>query len=119
MTNEDVQDAVAAVPHVVIVEEDRNRGWYGEDDHRWTIAFHERVEGGREAEERAERLAREHIPLAFRYVAEHVGRPGRTVFRMADGSWLVDTWAAHYTEPVSFRVSTGRLVHEEPASDHP
>lgn len=112
MRNEGVHDAV--VPYAVILEEDRNRGWYGDDDHRWSIIWYDEVAGGAAAaEEEAERLAREHIPHEFRRVVDHLGHPGRTIFRLADGSWLVRTWLLHVTDPVAFKVSIGRRVHHE------
>ncbi|MFE0653744.1 hypothetical protein ACFVZH_34800 [Streptomyces sp. NPDC059534] len=112
MRNEGVHDAV--VPYVVTVEEDRDRGYYGEDDHRWSLVRHDEVAGGAAAaEEEAERLAREHIPADHRVSVQYHGRPGRRIFRLADGSWLVETWIFHRNESVLFKVSTGRLVHEE------
>jgi hypothetical protein len=81
------------------------------EDHRWQlVAWHAVTEGGRAAADKlAWKLAMEYIPREV-----NVGEgdtPGRKVFRVADGSWLVEVSGFDFAR-VLCRITTGELVHE-------
>ncbi|MEU8125336.1 hypothetical protein AB0C21_42060 [Spirillospora sp. NPDC049024] len=72
--------------YVVLVEEVIP---LGSDDHNWQLVKTIPVEGDRTiADARARALAMEHVPESL-YVP-HGATPARSVFRVADGSWLVE-----------------------------
>ncbi|MBZ4318938.1 hypothetical protein [Streptomyces huiliensis] len=80
--------------------------------HRWQLVVSEHIDGGREAAEvRAEELASAHVPAYIARFLNPGGRPQRSVFRMVDGSWLVQVklrW-----DETHFRVHVGRLTLTE------
>ncbi|GHA45299.1 hypothetical protein GCM10010329_79920 [Streptomyces spiroverticillatus] len=85
----------------------------GEDGHRWQlVATHAVPDGGRAA---ADRLARK---LAMEYVPKKVSvgpgdTPARKVFRVADGSWLVEVRGMDH-KGVLCRTAVAELVRESP-----
>lgn len=93
------------VQHVVLVEEEIS---VGSDDHRWQLTNTIQVEGDRAAADaRARELAMEYvprdIPLGYGETA------GRSVFRICEGSWLVEVWDV--SRPVLVRITTAEQVH--------
>ncbi|MFF4012388.1 hypothetical protein [Streptomyces sp. NPDC001717] len=95
---------------VVLVEAETRPGY--EEDHRWQlVAKHAVPDGGRAA---ADGLARK---LAMEYVPREVSMgsagdtPARKVFRVADGSWLVEVRGIDH-KAILCRVSTAELVRE-------
>ncbi|MET9672593.1 hypothetical protein ABZY68_05755 [Streptomyces sp. NPDC006482] len=105
-----IDDAVPEeyVVWAVLVEEETCRGY---EDHRWELTQRHLVEeGGRAAADAlARQLAMEHIPAEARPLRG--ATPGRRVFRVADGSWLVEVRAP---QKVLCRITTAEQVHVQP-----
>ncbi|MFB7518330.1 hypothetical protein [Streptomyces sp. NPDC056144] len=82
-------------------------------DTRWVLARREDVtEGGRAAaEELARKLAMEHVPREVRPLDGATA--GRRVFRVSDGSWLVDVRGAGSATALC-RITTAEQVHVQP-----
>ncbi|MFE5485486.1 hypothetical protein [Streptomyces sp. NPDC056527] len=107
MSNDEV--AQQETRWVVLVEAETRAGY---DDYRWHLAQTHTVEqGGRAA---ADELAR---TLAMEYVPDEVEAPARDtlarkVFRVADGSWLVEAGGGIHKK-VLCRISVAELVLEQ------
>ncbi|MGV9279389.1 hypothetical protein [Streptomyces sp. NPDC003730] len=97
----------AAVQYVILVEEVVP---LGNDDHHWQLVKTIPVEGDRAtADARALGLAMEHVPRSL-YVP-HRSTAGRTVFRVSDGSWLVEVSTPVAYSPQLARITTAEQVH--------
>ncbi|WP_406202125.1 hypothetical protein OH807_23280 [Kitasatospora sp. NBC_01560] len=91
----------------VLVERDWRE--HGGTDHRWQLTAPKEAPLGRDqALAMAEEAARTYLPGDS---GQPSGRPGRRIFRLPDGGFLVELrdsgWRRH------FRVSVGELVHTE------
>jgi hypothetical protein len=102
--------APEAVQHVVLVEEEIS---IGDDDHRWQLAKTIQVEGDHAAADACAReLAMEYIPQDIRL--DFGETAGRSVFRVSDGSWLVEVRGGTYDhERVLVRITTAERVHTQ------
>jgi hypothetical protein len=94
-----------AVQRVVLVEEEIS---IGSDDHRWHLTRTIPVEGDQAAADaHAGKLALEYVP---RDIHQGYGETaGRSVFRVSDGSWLVEVRGPY--ERVLVRITTAEQVH--------
>ncbi|CAM5484281.1 hypothetical protein [Streptomyces narbonensis] len=106
-----IEDAVPEeyVAWAVLVEEET---CVGRDDHRWQLTQRHLVKtGGRAAaDELARKLAMEHVPAEV-YLPSGA-TAGRRVFRVADGSWLMEVRGGG--SPVLCKVTTAEQVHVQP-----
>ncbi|MGW3746725.1 hypothetical protein ACWD62_40940 [Streptomyces sp. NPDC005146] len=117
-----ISDALpeAAIQYVVLVEEVIP---FGSDDHHWQLVKTIPVEGDRStADTRARELAMEHVPKGI-YVP-YGATAGRSVFRVSDGSWLVEVSTPDTHSPDLARITTAEQVHVQeylppPADDTP
>ncbi|MEV6329378.1 hypothetical protein [Streptomyces sp. NPDC051909] len=82
-----------------------------EEDHRWQLVAKRAVpDGGRAAaDELARKLAMEYVPREVKGSAGET--PAREVFRVADGSWLVEVRGIN-AKKILCRITTAVLVHE-------
>jgi len=104
-----VSDALseAAMQYVVLIEEVIP---LGSDDHHWQLVKTIPVEGDRAgADARARELAMEHVPESL-YVP-HGATAGRSVFRVSDGSWLVEVSPPASYSPQLARITGAEQVH--------
>lgn len=99
----------AAVWAVLVEEESQVLG-----DSRWVLARrHEVDRGGRAAAEAlARKLAMEHVPRAIGDLSGATA--GRRVFRVSDGSWLVDVRGGGYDPGAHCRITVAEQVHVQP-----
>lgn len=82
------------------------------DDHRWRLAETIAVEGDRtDAAAQAWELALTYLPDEIRAEIRGEASAGRKVFRVSDGSLLVDVWSA--LRRVMVRINTAEQVHDE------
>ncbi|MEU6574278.1 hypothetical protein [Streptomyces sp. NPDC046805] len=107
---------MAADSWYVFIEEDtEEREWTGDSSflqHRWQLVAGHHVDGGkRAAESKAEELADSHVPQCIARRLNPGGRPRRSVFRMHDGTWLVQV--KYRYDELHFRVGIGELVRAE------
>ncbi|MEU2281624.1 hypothetical protein ABZ614_06590 [Streptomyces sp. NPDC013178] len=82
--------------------------------HRWRLVESQHVEGGKQQAEVAARelaLGRDPDPSFTNGRGAPGSRPGRSVFRMQDGSWLVKV--KYRLAETHYRVSIGELIHTE------
>ncbi|MES9538231.1 MULTISPECIES: hypothetical protein [unclassified Actinomadura] len=97
----------AAMRYVILVEEVIP---IGSDDHHWQLVKTIPVEGDRTvADARAQALAMEHVPESI-YIPRGA-TPGRSVFRLSDGSWLVEVSTPASSSPKLARITTAEQVH--------
>ncbi|MFF7995578.1 hypothetical protein ACFZDG_38135 [Kitasatospora xanthocidica] len=98
--------------YVLIERDTRENDWVAGEStgyHRWELGKPLEAPKGREqALALAEEAARSHVP---REGGRPEGKPARRVFRLAEGSWLVEVQYQHWTR--HFRVSVAQLVHVE------
>ncbi|WP_354637496.1 hypothetical protein [Kitasatospora camelliae] len=108
-----IDDAVPqqAARWVVLVEAETCPRYV--EDHRWRlVATHEVPDGGRAAADRlARRTAMEFVPEGVCVGSGDV--PSRRVYRVADGSWLVEVRGNDH-QGVLCRVTTAELVRAWP-----
>ncbi|MFJ4429165.1 hypothetical protein [Streptomyces bobili] len=92
---------------VVLVEAETRPGY--EENHRWQlVATHAVRDGGREAADKlARKLAMEYVPGEV--TVEAGDTPARKVFRVNDGSWLVEGRGIDHKRTLC-RVATTELV---------
>jgi hypothetical protein len=97
----------AGVRFVVLVEEVIPIGL---DDHHWQLVKTIPVEGDRTiADALARDLAMEHVPEPLR--VRPGATAGRSVFRVSDGSWLVEVSTPSSHDPKLARITTAEQVH--------
>ncbi|WP_433401730.1 hypothetical protein [Streptomyces sp. CA-146814] len=104
-----INDALppSAMRHIVFIETCARS-----DDHRWRLAQTIDVEGDRtDAAARAWELALTYLPEEIRSEIRGDASAGRKVFRVSDGSWLVEVWSA--LRRARFRINTAEQVHDE------
>ncbi|MET8544569.1 hypothetical protein ABZW03_28590 [Kitasatospora sp. NPDC004799] len=94
---------------VVLVEAETCAGY--EEDHRWQlVATHAVPEGGRTAADGlARRIAMEYVPKGVSVGSGDI--PARKIFRVADGSWLVEVRGNDH-KGVLCRITAAELVRE-------
>lgn len=99
-----ISDAIpeSAVQHIFI--ETCNR----DDNHHWRLAKTVPVAGDRTvAAAQAWELATTYVPAELHMTGD--ASAGRKVFRVADGTWLVEVWSA--LKRMYVRVTTAEQVH--------
>lgn len=100
----------------VFVEEDTDElVWVDNKNffvHRWHLVESRHVDGGRqEAEAAAQELADSYVPHITYGRGASGSRPGRSIFRMHDGAWLVTV--KYGAAKAHYRVSIGELIRVE------
>jgi len=93
--------------------------WEGHDDHSWHLAAAHEAASRTAAEALAEQLAREYVPPEVDL--SRGARAGRRVYRVPDGSWLVEVRGEINTRGLC-RITVASPVYQEtyrPAPQEP